>query len=96
MKRSITATVSEIATYCTVLTADLVLKLGYTLPKKTVSMIKSNIAEDVRTGALERAPSDYRNLLELLDAVEVAEELKKEQQKNLGASKKTQIKEETV
>jgi hypothetical protein len=80
--------VASVAAYVTVITADLLIKLGNHPSKKTVAAFKKATIEDIQAGALLTAPEDYRNLREILSAVEAAEQLKKEQAGSIKGSRK--------
>jgi len=80
--------VATIAAYATVITTDLLIKLGNFPTKKTVAAFKKATIEHIRAGALLTAPEDYRNLREILSVIETAEQLKKEQAESTKGNEK--------
>ena len=82
--------VAAVAAYVTVITTDLLIKLGHTPTCATVRAFRKATTSAIRNGALEKAPEDYRDQIELLIANEVAEKLLGEQHKD-GHVKKEKV-----
>ena len=71
--------VSAVAAYATVLTTDLLIKLGHPPTVATVRAFKKATTAAILSGALEAAPEDFRDKIELLRAHETAQKLMAEQ-----------------
>ena len=78
-EEKITITVSAVAAYCALITADLLMKLGQPPTVATVRAFRRATTDAIRNGALEAAPEDYRDHIELLKAHETAQKLIGEQ-----------------
>lgn len=77
--------VSAVAAYATVLTTDLLIKLGHPPTVATVRAFKKATTAAILSGALEAAPEDYRDQIELLRAHETAQKLIREQKDKSNA-----------
>lgn len=78
-EQKIVIPVSAVAAYATVLTTDLLIKLGHPPAVATVRAFKKATTAAILSGVLEAAPEDYRNQIELLKAHEIAQRLIGEQ-----------------
>lgn len=78
-EEKITITVSAVAAYCAWITTGLLIKIGHTPSVATVRAFRSATTEAIRNGALEAAPEDYRDQIDLLTAYETAQRLIGEQ-----------------
>lgn len=78
-EEKITVPVSAIAAYATVLTTDLLMKLGKVPTVATVRAFRRATTDAIKNGALEAAPEDYRDQIDLLTAHETAQRLIGEQ-----------------
>lgn len=74
-EEKITVPVSAIAAYATVLTTDLLIKLGKVPTVATARAFRRATTDAIRNGALEMAPENYRDQVELLLAYETAQKL---------------------
>lgn len=76
----ITIGISAVAAYITVITANLMMKMGHVPTPEQIAEFKKQTTQAVRDGALLLAPEDYRDLRELLSAAQTAEKFKGEEQ----------------
>jgi hypothetical protein len=74
-EEKLTIPLASIAAYCALITADLLMKLGQPPTVATVRAFRRATTEAIRNGALEAAPEDYRDQIELLKAHETSQRL---------------------
>ncbi len=87
-EEKITIIVSAVAAYCALITADLLMKLGQPPTVATVRAFRRATTDAIRNGALDAAPENYRDQIELLRAHETAQKLMGEQKDKSNAEGK--------
>lgn len=78
-EEKLTIPLASVAAYCALITADLLMKLGQPPSVKAVRAFRRATTDAIRNGALDAAPENYRDQIELLRAHETAQKLMGEQ-----------------